>query len=391
MVFSRCVGALLLLAVASQSVSLAHRDTVSKGIEHVGRSEFGATVLAQLQEKIAAGSPVDQLLSIIQEIRDRLHMAQEEDSKQSTEYKFQCKNEQQKLDNEITAKMGDIEAKSAEIAAKERQIVNLSNLISAYDKKIKDDADAIERISQNIGANEAEKEKDTVTWQKRKNDTRDTIAAVAEIKQIVATAGLASSQNDNAGNYALDATVYTGLFQKAMRRVTDKTLRSFLEVTQTAIRSMKSNDIDSLNNLLDDLTKDLTQYLSDLDVEHEENMKFFAEKASALEGELVAANQLKTNDEQVRARHSEEKGTAQGELRDLDNNKVELETQLHNLKADKAAADQKCTDLEADYMLRSRDRGDEQKTLDQIEAIVEDRLANSNAHLANAVSGVSVV
>lgn len=390
MVFSRCVGALLLLAVASQSVSLAHRDTVAKDIEHVGRSQFGATVLAQLQEKIAAGSPVNQLLSIIQEIRDRLKLAQDEDSKQSTEYKRQCADEQQKLENEITGKEGDIEAKSAEIAAKERQIVNLSNLIDAYNKKIKDDADAIERISQNIGDNKAEMERDTVTWQSRKNDTRDTIAAVAEIKEIVATADLSRNQNDNAGNYALDATVYTGLFQKAMNRVTDKNLRSFLEVTQTAIRSMQAGDIDSLNNLLDDLTKDLQRYLSDLDTEHAENVRFFTEKNAALEGELVAANQLKTNDMQVRARHSEEKVTAQAELRELDNNKVELQTQLHNLRADKAAADQKCKDLDADYMLRSKDRTEEQRTLDEIENIVQNRLANSNEHLANAVAGVSV-
>lgn len=385
------VVAILLLAVAASAVSLGHKDASMNHLEQkVAKTTFGATVLAQIQSKISTGAPVDELKSIIAEIRTRLTEAQSADDGQMASYKTQCEAEVAQLNKEIADLEAIIAGLELDIQASKNEIIRLEGEIVATEKKIAFDESEIVRINDELDANEAQWNFDHATFINRTHDTNLCLEAIAEIKAIPGIDEvLSGNQDQTAADYQND-NIYTGLLETAAKKVGDASVKSFVELTAAAISQLSKGDVDSLKKLLDDLETDLQDYLVELENDDKANEKAYQEKKSALYAELAIATDTLEADKLHLEDLQGQLSAEQAHLAELERSLASRKKQLADTEALLAATEQKCRDLKAAYDERSSDRVEEQNTLDEIERIIMEKLGGAPEHISAAVADVSV-
>jgi len=386
------VFALFVVAVAAVSaVGLEHRNAAANHLEQqVSKSSFGKTVLAQLQAQVTAGAPIDELRSIIAEIRTRLTEAQSADDAQAAQYKTQCESEVAQLNQEIKDLEARIEALKLAIKAKKDDITRIEGEIKTTEDKIAFDEAEIVRINESIDANDAEWAKDHQTFLNRTHDTNLCLEALAEIRAIPGIDEvLAGGQDATAADFQND-NVYTGLLQKAAHKVSAPDVKAFVQLTAAAISQLSKGDVDSLKKLLDDLELDLQNYLVELVEDDKKNQAAYEEKNTALLGELAAANDTLEADKAHLIKLQGDLAQAQTELAALEKDLADTEQELTNTENELVATQQKCADLQQSFLDRSGERVEEQATLDQIEAIIEEKLGGAPEHIGEAVADVSV-
>lgn len=385
------VFAILCLAVAASAVSLGHTSTSTNHLEQkVSKSTFGASVLAQIQEKVSTGAPVDELKSIIAEIRTRLTEAQAADDKQVASYKEQCTAEIAQLNKEIKDLEAVIAGLELDIQASKNEIIRIEGEIVATEKKITFDKAEIVRINGELDANEAQWAFDHETFINRTHDTNLCLEAIAEIKAIPGIDEvLSGNQDQTAADYQND-NIYTGLLETAAKKVGDASVKSFVELTAAAISQLSKGDVDSLKKLLDDLEQDLQDYLVELENDDKANEKAYQEKKSALYAELAFAHDTLAADELHLENLQNQLAAEKAHLASLEAQLAAKQKELADTVAELAATEQKCNDLKAAYDERSSDRVEEQNTLDEIERIIMEKLGGAPEHIGEAVKDVSV-
>jgi len=373
---ARIFSCLVAVAVAVSAVNLEHKNT---------QSAFGETVLTQLQNKISQGSPASELKNIIEQIRSRLNGAQSEDAAQSAEYHRQCIDEDTQLDADIVSKGEDIENKKGEISEKEAQIRTLTDHIAAYADKILRDQDTIDNVNAELSVNEDEWVQDQALYKNRTDDTNTCIEAINEIRGLD-LGKLRAGQEDTAAAYQGD--VYNekmSLLQKLSTRVHDASVLAFVQTTQLAMSQMTKGQIEDLESMLTTLEQDLKNYLVELTTDNGKNEEAYKQKKMALGSELADATATKAADTATHAQKQADKATAQGELKVLDSELASEKALLQGLKNEKIATQKKCDDLAAAFQTRSDERTEELDTLEEIEAIIEEKLGGIQSHVTDSI------
>jgi hypothetical protein len=135
-----------LLAVAS-GVSLNHKaPSALPKVQTVGQ-----TLLLEVQQKLDAGLPVDQLEAVIGQVKDRISLAQVADSKQHTQRQENCTIDKARYTANIAEALqkiietkNDINAAEAEYDRLSAAATRLEEEIKAKDKEVEDKMEQIE-------------------------------------------------------------------------------------------------------------------------------------------------------------------------------------------------------------------------------------------------------
>lgn len=378
-----------LLAVAASAVSI---DQTSSRLETAVRgSAFGQNVLAELQSKLATGSPVQELEEIIQEIKTRLAEAQTEDGLQNDAHKAQCASDISKLNEELTRLAAQIAEINADIQSTNSQIQITGTDILRKKADIEQDkqdiTDTEDRITTANEARRAAKE----LYDNRTRDTKECQEAITEIEALDGLDGLEAGQGDHADIYNGNRE-YAALLEKTAARVTDPTAKSLVQLAAISAQGLSGGDVTRLKELLAQLRDELTTYQTELNDGEAQSIADYNALIAA--EELTLLNQkstLKAHERELEALEAREQKEI-GHRNQLNSELAATTQDETDTNAVKSTTETKCQDLNDAYAQRSQERTEEQITLGQIEQIIRDKLQTGKmaGHVEDRVDGVTI-
>lgn len=382
-------GTIALLAVAASAVSI---DQTSSRLETAVRgSAFGQNVLAELQSKLATGSPVQELEEIIQEIKTRLSEAQSEDDLQNQAHNAQCSSDIGKLNAELTRLANQITEIQGDISTTNSQIQITNTDIDRKESDIEQDKqDIIDTQNRITTANEARQAAKEL-YENRTRDTSECQEAIKEIEALDGLGQLESNQGDNADIYNGNRE-YAALLEKTAARVTDPTAKSLVQLAAISAQGLSGGDVTRLKELLQQLREELTTYQQELDAGEAQSIADY--------NALIAAEELTLeNQRSTQAAHERELQALQARLQKELGHVAQLKLELAATQKDekdtqdvKSTTETKCADLNTQYAQRSSERTQEQITLGEIEKIIRDKLQTGKLadHVETRVEDVTI-
>lgn len=387
------VAFVLLLAVAASALS--HTDSINHELAKVAtRTTFGQNVLQELQTKINAGSPVDELKAILTEIVDRLKEAQTADDAQHAQHQADCESDINDLDNQIADLETVIAGLESDIETSKDRIKYLGDQIVTQEGVIVADKANIARIEDEIAALIAQRDLDHRTFLNRTRDTNECIAAIGEIKQVEGLDNLKARENETADDYNeayYDKTpAAPSLLEKLAQRTTDETARNLVLLASVAAVGLSKGDVADLVALLNKLESELKAYLVELQEDEDESVRIFLETKANLEDELRLANEKLADDEAHLADLNNQLDAEKKHQQDLQNELADNQQRLADTRDIRAAYTKKCADLATAHENRTEDRNEEFATLEQIMNIIKEKLGGAADHVLDAVDDVTV-
>lgn len=375
------VVVLAVLAMSAQAVNLEHRAQAVRG------SSFGQDVLAELQSKMDAGAPIEELISIIDEIATRLSEAQTADDAQNAAHREQCKTDIEAQQAEIERINGTVNDLKAAIATKKSNIAAKKGEIAGLEEDIKNDkADIAATIERITAANNTRKEA-IATYNKRTNDTALCLEAIDDILDLDLET-LAAGQDNTKADFEQHDFESAAMLEKLASKV-EGNAKSLVQIAQVSAATL-GGDVDDLKQMLVDLKEKLGEYQVELDEGEKQNKADYEALLAAEQAEL-AKNRASL------AEHQSQLATAEGELAAMEEALKQLETNLKAAEAaldaalaTKAATEKRCADLNDAYAARTAERKEEDETLVAIKKIIEDKLSKSASHVLDRVDEVTV-
>lgn len=375
------VVVLAVLAMSAQAVNLEHRAQAVRG------SSFGQDVLAELQSKMDAGAPIEELISIIDEIATRLSEAQTADDAQNAAHREQCKTDIEAQQAEIERINGTVNDLKAAIATKKSNIAAKKGEIAGLEEDIKNDkADIAATIERITAANNTRKEA-IATYNKRTNDTALCLEAIDDILALDLET-LAAGQDNTKADFEQHDFESAAMLEKLASKV-EGNAKSLVQIAQVSAATL-GGDVDDLKQMLVDLKEKLGEYQVELDEGEKQNKADYEALLAAEQAEL-AKNRASL------AEHQSQLATAEGELAAMEEALKQLETNLKAAEAaldaalaTKAATEKRCADLNDAYAARTAERKEEDETLVAIKKIIEDKLSKSASHVLDRVDEVTV-
>jgi chromosome segregation ATPase len=374
----RVVFALAVLVVAASGVSL---EQSTSRVEQAARSSgLGQNVLAELQAKMDAGTPIAELRAIINDIRGRLTDSQKADELQDAAHQTQCASDIA----ELTAEIARLEDALKSLENQEQKtlsaIDSTKSQIEEKESQIAQDKADIAATLQRIDEANRQREADKQLYNNRTEDTRECQKAVAEILSLEGLSRLEAGQGD-------EAHLYSGaLLEKVAAKTRDETARSLVQLAAVAVSALDADDVTQLKKLLNQLAAELTAYQQELD---EAEQKSIADHATVIENENAM---LQAQREQL-AKHQQELSGLNDRLGKEQNHLDLIRQEISSTKADlaksqevKSTTEIKCKELHDNHLKRTDERQQEQETLSKIEAIIEEKLGGLADHLQDRIN-----
>lgn len=346
-------------------VAMAAASTMEAG------TPFGAAVLAQLESKISAGSPIDELKGILQDISDRIEAASAADVAASNEDQRYCNAREEKLSTDISLEEGAITSLQNQISTDDAVIEEKTREIATLKAQL-------EVLRQQIAENQrlqaaavTERARQKAEWIQSTNDANICISAVDSIQALGGIGKLIQNQADSKANYQEGVRSF---LQELSAKVQSERVTNLVELTSLAAATIDPGDVDHMNDLLKQLKGELEQYIVDIknDEAHlkAEHQKYINDM-KADENQLMIEKTDKSNRSleasQVKMAAEDRNTHNWKELTEAQASKTALEVELKDFKIG-------CGERYAAHQVREQDRSKERNTLAQIKEFLVNRL-----------------
>jgi hypothetical protein len=333
---------------------------------------FGASVLAELESKIARGQPLDELKAILADIRQRLNETGAADTEAQKADDIYCDNRKTKLTADIGLENQQIASINASINSDKGVVKAQTAIIDALVIAI---ADLKTKIDLNIGEQAERKEERANQIEQFFNGSRDVdicVRALDDIQELGGVQKLIDDQNNKASNYTEGVTA---LLEAVATRVSHPHVLNLVQLASlTTVAAINGGDVDRLNAMLLQLRADLVQYKTDITGDDGVLAGLYVETMK----DLV---QTKEDDERTKATKESEKENAtvkkNSALARIKSNGVELEEAINSKDAlvlVLRALNADCLARKSAHLVRITERAEEVKTINKIEDILVEKL-----------------
>lgn len=358
----RSFFAVAVLAASVSAVSLNHASSLGQV-----KSPFGTAVLAELDAHLASGGPADDLMRIVNDIRSRLTAAQAKDSSEYQKDMTWCTNTENQLLNDIALKQGEITANENKQDTERSNIENAIQAIKSWNEKITGTEGEITQTIADIKLSKERRIEENGVYNQSRQDTDECIEAINEILDLEGGALLKANE--------LDSEETTKAHWRSLLESAASKASGTAKALVVAAASTEGN-VSDLGAMLQKLLTELGKYGTELDNDEATAVSQYKEKQAELHTTWAGLNA--TLIEQTAARDGElaNKAAAEGRLATLESEWAVLDSELTTLNNDLAAHRKACADWTTDYNARTQERTEEQGTLDQIEAIITQKLGH---------------
>lgn len=407
----RVAASILLFAACASAASLLDHPRAAAAQQ----SRFGSSVLAELESRLATGSPLDELKSIIDDIRDRLTKAKEEDERQQVADTAYCTTTNSSINARIADYENTITAELASIRAHNKTIDEMTIEIATQEENIRQDTIKIEAVDKRMADLTAQRELDNENFLNNTRDSNLCIEAINEIKDLPGFGFLTddSRKTQRSEDGALSQTEYTqqatqdnkdlyqsgvqmaSLLQKVADKITSERVTELVQIAALSSALLSGSDVAKLNELLDKLKDELKKYKVELADDE-------AASLAAYNTEMTDLKSQRKSYVAERDRHVEELAQAVTTKEVAEANRavdyIELaaaRTNLANAIEERRLLTLGCETRASNHEARKLEREDEQQTLNDIEQILTDKLAKhfdgstGRTHLSDAIPTVA--
>lgn len=386
-------------AVAGSQSPINHAEALSR----VQATEFGATVLADLQDRLNVADPVTALREFIEKIRKRIS---DESITDGTEQKLAADAFAENLastDVEIDAAIAEINTCTGEIAKQQGIIEEKYQAMIAKKIQIRDTEAAIAYNQESIENGDALRKENEEVWVAATVDAKNVRAAVEEILAIEKGSKLHANQEEKStlgatydakGAMTLDrvADVKASLLsvnaltklQETAATVTDPTAQSFIQLAALSAQAF-GGDIDELRTLLNRLIQEVDSFTAALKSENESNKADWDTLRDTMTAEIVdwQADLIRLDGELTVLR------TALAVARDALTVAIKCyNTQrmtLQSLYSTKTEILTSASDAYTAFLEKEALRAEELETLQLIYEIIKDKLEDANTNIKDNV------
>jgi flagellar biosynthesis chaperone FliJ len=355
------VRSLLLLGL----VVVAAASTMEAG------TPFGAAVLAQLESKISAGSPIDELKGILQDISDRIEAASTADIAASNEDQRYCTAREEKLATDISLEEGAISSLQNQIKRDDEVIAEKTAEIEKLKKELEVLREQIAENKRLQAEAVAERARQHAEWIQSTNDANICISAVESIQALGGIGKLIENQRDSKANYQEGVRSF---LQELSGKVQTERVTNLVELTSLAAATIDPGDVDHMNQLLTQLKTELEQYITDikndeahLKTEHDKYISDMKADETALMLEKADKSNRSLEASQVKMAAEDRNTHNWAELTEAQSSKNALEVELKDFKIG-------CNERYAAHQEREADRTKERNTLNQIKDFLLNKL-----------------
>ena len=351
------------------SASSLRSSEVNTILAQVDSNPLGGALLSTIHLQMKTGAPLDEIVDLLQVIRDDLNDKQAAADDLHALHEKECEDNLasfaqavEEANQAIDYNENLIATSQAELARTETEIANAQNLIEQY-------------------AGEIQSEHDTRAAQKELFETYDfefgdAVAAIDECIEII------SELLDEETAPALVQTQMHALSQRMSTAMSKKqhslygnTIASLVELTTGA-------DQDSVQQIIDLLER----LKAEFSVAQNQDQDTEAERQSSYEKRVADLEAAKLAQEEYLAQQQDKKAS--------------LEATIAQAEADLAAAKDKkkenedlialwtdkCEERRQKYFRETDERAAEQDVIDQVEAIVNDRILSMDGYLEDRVN-----
>jgi hypothetical protein len=337
-------------------------------------SPFGNSVLAELETKLAAGTPLDELTSILNDIRDRLKAADSADVAAQIADDQYCADRTKKLQTDITLEIDAISSLNqsinedkAVVQRMEEEMARLQKVIEEKDaERIANELDQAERIIERGDQN--------TDWVKGKMDAKICLDAIDEIQNMPGLGLARSRQDDSAADYQAGVRL-ASMLESMAEKISHPQVQSFVQLAALTMATKMDGDFSQLEALLQQLEDELQQYILDI----------AADEAALLRQHLIAMEDLRITHEhlvstiaQKRQEYSDasnKKDAAEDRITANTTEMLEAIASKEGLVAELTDLMTGCSDRKKAHGIRIQERIDEGATIDKIQNILETKLA----------------
>lgn len=376
------IAVLLLLAVSASAVNLQH--AVPKlSSQNMASDPFATAVLAELNSHLAAGGPADELIKIIDDIRNRVDESAQADTDGWTVRSGQCDNEKTRLNNEIEAKEKVIAINEANQQKAKDAMVEFKATWDRLNSEIDDKNDQIDAKVQEIQELDDKRDYEKEVFTNRTRDTNECRQAIEDILALEGNELLSSSQGDNVSSVQAAYDYEKKSTEISQAAPSDAALLSIAsklhsesaqQLMQQALKAQ--GNYDELQQLLSTLLEELGKYEEELQTAETAAIALYQTLKG--EAEVVLANyrqelvDLTTDRDAAKASYEAE----QGKLAELERLHAILTAELADLNTELDNWTTTCARQLEEYNQRVLDRAAEHDTIDAIEALIRDRLGH---------------
>lgn len=438
------VLAFALLLVGASAVTMTHRLAADHQLAKIAQtSSLGKTLLLEMQTKIDAGLPIDELEKVIQEVTDRIEEAEAADKKQYAQRKENCTIDIARYNANIAQAKEDIARTKNEINKAEAEYDALVAKTKTLEGEIAKLDQEVEELMGQIEAGRALRAKQHAEFVNRSTDTTSVIAAIEEIKGVETGSTLKelfpdadsnhttivndlNADTDARGRHAVGdidseeaADVGKGQvvqevkdtttdiendrmyewkdssqpalvrLQALAKHVTDPTTKSFLQVAAQAAAALSGSDYENLVKLLDELLEELRVYTEDLIRTEKQRAVDWTSLENTYTHELRTKQESKHNKQQELEQTYRDKKDKAQQIYDLRNALDEYEQVLADNEQMLADRTVECQTFKEQHEARSAERQSELETLKQITDILEKKLKSTLASNQRVSDGVN--
>jgi len=341
----------------------------------------------------------DALEKALNSIESRITSTAAADEALQTEVQNNCTRDLMELDRRIAHKSIDILAKEKQINDTLARIDVLESQIDGLEAELTTARDDKTKKQESIKAGDTQRAAEAAIYKQYDSDTKVAIDAVQEVQGIVASSKLGAGADDSADDFknktlrATNEDDYSNaglsflsiktstLLKKLSGRVVDPNVKSFIQMAALSASAMQEGgDVSQLNELLAQLVVELTQYRVDLKKAEETAIQDWTDERAALVAAIdllvIEINRL-VADIQDKQRQL---AIQQGFLATFQNDLAILEKEKRDYEAQREALDTMCKDEQAQFLERKERRDEEQKTLDAIRKVIEEKLNVMTSH-----------
>jgi len=351
-------------------------------------SPFGNSVLAELETKLAAGTPLDELTSILNDIRDRLKAADSADVAAQIADDQYCADRSKKLQTDITLEIDAISSLNqsinedkAVVQRMEEEMARLQEVIEEKDaERIANEQDQAERIIERGDQN--------TDWVKGKMDAKICLDAIDEIQNMPGLGLARSRQDDSADNYQSGVRL-ASMLESMAEKISHPQVQSFVQLAALTMATKMDGDFDQLEALLQQLEDELKQYIVDIANDEEALLR---QHNVAMEDLRITHEHLVSTIAQKRSEYSDasnKKDAAEERITANTTEMLEAIASKDGLVLELGDLTKGCGDRKVAHGIRIQERVDEGNTIDKIQQILETKLAKhfgEGGHLTSNIT-----
>jgi len=387
---------LFLVAAAgfAGAVEISHEEALKR----VQATEFGATVLADLQERLNVADPVAALREFIEKIRKRIADEGIADAKEQKVSAHESMKNLALTEGEIDAAIEEINTCTGEISKQQGIIENKIAAMISKKIQIRDTKAAIAYNQDSIVVGDSLRAANEEAYTLAKEDAANVRAAVQEILDIEKGSKLHANQDnaikqdknmdlkrveDVSSPTLLSVNALTKLQQTAAL-VSNPTAQSFIQLAALSTQAF-GGDIDELRNLLNRLIQEVDDFAASLGAENSENAADWSTLKGTMQAEIAdwQADLIRL-DMELKALRSE-LGAARNALtvgiKCYNTQRSRLQTEY----ATKAQLLTTASDNYSAFLEKEALRAEELETLQLIYEIIKDKLEDASSNIKDNV------